>query len=433
MHFPFRDVPAFRRNPLTLLTDRAHATDQGQGFVPLALGLRPIYLCNSPQATRSILKWPTRELDKGSLVQRLRPIMGQSLLTNNGDAHKASKTAIHRHLQRNAISGNIEKMIAIVNGYIAGLATQKPFRPTNISAPLALQMGATALFGHDVLDAADRMALIAAVQTVESELAADMFRVLPNGPRKAAERSQRIDGAREIVAAVINRARASNNRSPLLLALEEAGLSDEQVNAELLGLLIAGHHTTGASISWMFYKMALDPSLADVLAYEADSVMQDLENGDSGALRRAPLSESFVKETLRVYPAGWWTSREFLQSAEVEGRKFRRGDMVMISPWVLHKDPRNWEQPEEFRLDRDYSHPSYMPFGVGGRSCIGMAIAMFELQLVALQFASAFSLSGEFGAVHLKPHPSVTLLAPDLELSLTTRDERKFRQTEAVA
>lgn len=431
MYIPYRDVAAFRRDPLTLLNSRAHT--QKQGFVPLALGVRPIYLCNGPMIARSILKWPTTELDKGSLVQRLRPIMGESLLTNNGAAHKASKTAIHRHLQRNAISGNIDKMIAVVNGYIAGLSSEKSFRPASISAPLALQMGATALFGHDVLDAADRMALIEAVQTVEAELADDMFRVLPNGPRKAAERSKRIDGAREIVGAVISRARTKNNKSPLLIALEEAGLSDEQVNAELLGLLIAGHHTTGASIAWMLYQLALDPSLADILAYEADGVMGALEKGDSSALRRAPLSESFVKETLRVYPAGWWTSREFLQPVEVEGRRFRRGDMVMISPWVLHKDPRNWEQPEEFRLDRDYAHPSYMPFGVGGRSCIGMAVALFELQLVALQFASAFSMSCSFTAEDMVPIPSITLLAPDHELSFTVRDERNFKNRMAVA
>lgn len=431
MYIPYRDVAAFRRDPLTLLNSRAQAEEQS--FVPLALGVRPIYLCNGPATARSILKWPTAEVDKGSLVQRLRPIMGESLLTNNGEAHKASKTAIHRHLQRNAISGNIDKMIAVVNGYIAGLSSEKSFRPVSISAPLALQMGATALFGHDVLSAADRMALIEAVQTVEAELADDMFRVLPNGPRKAAERSKRIDGAREIVGAVINRARANNNKSPLLIALEEAGLSDEQVNAELLGLLIAGHHTTGASIAWMLYQLALDPALADILAYEADDVMGALEKGDSSALRRAPLSESFVKETLRVYPAGWWTSREFLQPVEVEGRRFRRGDMVMISPWTLHKDPRNWEQPEEFRLDRDYSHPSYMPFGVGGRSCIGMAIALFELQLVALQFASAFNMSGTFTANDMVPIPSITLLAPDHELSFTVRDERKFKHRMAVA
>lgn len=431
MYIPYRDVAAFRRDPLKLLSSKAQAGEQG--FVPLALGVRPIHLCNGPTTARSILKWPTTELDKGSLVQRLRPIMGESLLTNNGAAHKASKTAIHRHLQRNAISGNIDKMIAVVNGYIAGLSSENSFRPVSISAPLALQMGATALFGHDVLGAADRMALIEAVQTVEAELADDMFRVLPNGPQKAAERSKRIDCAREIVGTVINKARANNNKSPLLMALEEAGLSNEQVNAELLGLLIAGHHTTGASIAWMLYQLALDPSLADVLAYEADGVMDALEKGDSSALRRAPLSEAFVKETLRVYPAGWWTSREFLQPVEVEGKRFRRGDMVMISPWTLHKDPRNWEQPEEFRLDRDYSHPSYMPFGVGGRSCIGMAIALFELQLVALQFASAFNISGTFTADDMVPIPSITLLAPDHELGLAVRDERKFKNRMAVA
>ncbi len=429
MPLPFSDVPAFRRDPLTLLSRRAQSAPPG--FVPLHLSNSRIFLASDPQLARATLKWSSDEIDKGSLVQKLKPIMGNSLLTNIGPAHRRSKDAIHLHLQRNSLSANLEKMCVINNGYIARLAKENSFVTTQESAPLALQLGCTAIFGHDVLSAADRAALIKAVQIVEGELADDMFRLWPAMPWTSRKRTQQLDHARSIVSLVVTRARANDQRSGLLRALEEAELSDTEIDAEILGLLIAGHHTTGATMGWLFYHLAVDPSISEIIALEADTVLDDLENGDASALRRAPLSLAYVKEVLRLYPAGWWTSREVLKPLAIGNHSFKRGDAIMVSPWQLHHDPRFWDEPERLMLDRDFTSDAYMPFGVGPRSCIGMAIAWFELQLVVLQFASAFSFSVANSASRPKPHPSVTLLAPPVELRIGPRTDRKNKSRAA--
>lgn len=429
MRLPFSDVPAFRRDPLKLLLDRAASAPPG--FVPLYLAPRPIWLATDPAIARQVLKWAPEEVDKGRLVQTLKPIMGNSLLTNVGAAHDRTKSAVHRHVQRSAAAKYLDRMVAVVNGYASRFAVDRELDTAAQTAPLALELGCIALFGHEVITAADRLALIKAVQIVETELAAEMFRVLPRMPWTARERTRRLEHARRIVSLVVSRARAGKERSDIIAALEDAGLSEDEIGAEILGLLIAGHHTTGATIAWLLYHLAIDPMIADMIALEADTVLSTIEKGDAAALRHAPLSMAYVREILRIYPPGWWTSREVFKPTTIGPRSFREGDMIMVSPWQLHRDPRFWDEPGTLKLDRSSTEEAYMPFGVGPRSCIGQSIAWFELQLVTLQLASAFRFSLADGQEPAKPRPSVTLLAPPIRLIATPRTETAFRKQAA--
>lgn len=425
MPLPFSDVRAFRRDPLSLVLSRAQT--ERPGLVPLHLGPRPIWLATDPRLARDILKWPPPAVDKGSLVQTLQPLMGRSLLTNIGEAHQRTKTAVHRHVQRNAAVRYLDQMIAVVNAFASKLAIEPVFNTAVECPPLALHLGCTALFGHEVISAADRLALIKAVQIVEAELAADMFRFLPRSPWKARDRSRRLAHAREIVALVVSRARTGGQRPEVIGSLENAGLSDADINAEILGLLIAGHHTTGSTLAWILYHLALDPQIGEMIALEADATLPYLERNDATVLKRAPISGALVEEVLRLYPAGWWTSREVYEATRIGGQWFDKGTMFMISPWQLHRDPRFWDQPDVLKLERDRTGAAYMPFGIGPRSCIGQSIALFELQLVTLQLASAFTVILESDA-DVRPIPSVTMLAPPMRLRVAARTETAFRK-----
>ena len=425
MPIPFSDVQAFRRDPLKLILDRSAAAKPG--FVALYLGPRPIWLVTEPELARRVLKWPATDLDKGRLVATLKPLVGESLLTNTGEKHQRSKDAIHRHVQRTAVTKHLDELIAIINQAVARMAAEGRCDTTTDLPPLALHLACAAMFGSELISTADRLAIVTAVRIVEAELADDMFRIWPRLPWKAEARRQRLQHARDIVHSIVGRARSSNHKSGLLAALESAGLSDEEIDAEILGLFIAGHHTTGSTIAWILLHMAIDPSIADTVALEADLVMARLERNDVSALKDAPLSLALVNEVLRLYPAGWWTSREFVRPTVIDGKKFRAGDMVMVSPWQLHRDGRYWPEPESLQIDRDFDHPAYMPFGVGPRVCIGMSLARIELQLVTLQFAAAFRFRLPKDLA-VRPHASVTLLAPSMTIETDTRLDTAFRR-----
>lgn len=427
MKLPFSDIPAFRRNPLALLESRAFSRERG--FVDLHLGPKPITMVTEPDLARSILKWDTSEIDKGRLVQTIRPLIGDSLIVNTGEAHARSKKAIHRYLQRGTIAGHLSSMMAILTQFVARAAKDGQIVTTDETPLLSLRLGCAAFFGDNVLSNADQLALVEAVQTVESEIASEMFSPLAGlMPWKAKARAARIDHAKRIVAFILNEVRRKGEPGPLLTSMEDAGLDETEIVSEFLGLFIAGHHTTGATIGWMLYHLAKDPHIGEMIALEADEILTRIEEGEIDALKKAKLSEAFAQEVMRLYPGGWWTSREVLKQVEIAGRQFRPGDMFMISPWVLHRDERYWDNPNDLSLDRSYNQPGYMPFGIGPRTCIGMNVAMIELQLVALQVASSLDFTLIDAPQGTEPVPSVALLAPSFHLQVTGKTEAEFRR-----
>jgi cytochrome P450 len=420
MPLPFSDVPAFRRDPLALLLHRAASSDSS--FVPLYLGLRPLWLATDPKVARAVLKWPTAEIDKGSLVQTIRPLVGKSLLTNTGANHSNVKEAVHRHVHRNSVVANLDRMIGIINQFVARSVIDRSLDTDKDLPLLAFQLACVVVFGHEATSAADRTLLVEAVRTVEAAVADSMFRLpfVPRWPGQMRRETQKLDDARETIEFVIRRVRASEHKSDVIKGLEAAGLDDEALAAEVLGLLIAGHHTTGATMGWLIHHLADDPALAEMIAIEADEVLGSLEENDDARLKQAQLSHAFVSEILRLYPAGWWTSREVFKPLEIAGKKFAVGDTIMVAPWQLHRDGRLWFQPKELRLDRSYNDAAYLPFGVGTRACIGMSIAWFELQLFVLQVSSALRFK-RLTAGAPQPKPSITLLFPSGRYEVATR------------
>jgi cytochrome P450 len=208
----------------------------------------------------------------------------------------------------------------------------------------------------------------------------------------------------------------------VLRALETAGLTDEELSDEILTLLITGHHTTGASATWLLYHLATEPGLADAIAAEAAGLCD--RNGEIPAerLKTAPLSLALVREVLRLYPSGWWFSRETRRSMEVGGRRLKPGTALIVCPWQLHRDPRHWDAPETFRLDRSFANRAYLPFGLGPRACVGMGLAMLELQLIALEFAAAYAFGTVAPFPAPRPVPSVTLIPPPMQIDIRVRE-----------
>lgn len=421
MPLPFSDAPAFRRDPLALLLERAAST--AKPFAPLHLGFKPIWLVTEPELARAALKWPAAQIDKGRLVQTIVPLVGDSLLTNKGAAHDRVKEAVHRHVHRNGVVANLDRMIAIINQFVTRMLIDGRLDTDQDLPRLAFQLACVVVFGHDATSAADRTLLVEAVRAVEAAVAERMFRppFLPRWPGDMRRETEQLHAARQTIELVLRRVRASPQKSGVIRGLEAAGLDDEALAAEVLGLLIAGHHTSGATMGWLVHHLAEDPELAEMIAIEADETLDSLEGNDDARLKQATLSHAFVSEILRLYPAGWWTSREVFAPVELGGKDFAVGDMLMIAPWQMHRDERLWFRPGELRLDRAFTEPAYMPFGVGPRACIGMSIAWFELQLFVLQVASALRFS-RVTAGAPKPKPSITLLFPPSRYAVFARN-----------
>jgi cytochrome P450 len=418
MHW-FSDLGAFRRDPLTFLTERGCGA--AEPLVPMALGPSPVVLVTDPDLVRPVLKAAEEDIDKGRFIHKLRSVVGLSSLTMSGEAHRRRRDVLHAFMARGAVERLAPMMSAEIRAVGARLAQQGCFDPRAVLTPLALKMVCIALFGRQVLSPADEQALVTAVRMVEDDVADELFRVWPLMPWRRHARNRRRAFARKVMNQVVKRVESKAHDSSVIRALRESGLDDRELSDEILTMLLTGHHTTGSSAAWLLYHLATEPGLADAVAQEATCACD--QNGEIRAerLKEAPVSLALVREVLRLYPSAWWFSRETKRPLEIAGRRLKRGTSLIVAPWQLHRDPRHWDEPERFRLDRSYGSRAYLPFGLGPRACVGMGLALLELQLIALEFASTFTFGRVAPHPAPRPVPSVTLLPPPMQISVGIR------------
>jgi cytochrome P450 len=415
----FSDVRAFRRDPLQLLLERGNSAPLG--LEPLYLGPSPVLLVNDPNLLRPILKAPETEIGKGKLIKKLTPVLGESSLMLHGEEHKRRRAVLQKHMAKGSVEKYLPQMCAEIRAVGAKLARLGSFDPHRFTATLALRSICIALFGAQVISTGDEEALVQAIGIIEDDLAAEMFRVLPIGPVGWYRRKKSRDFAKLAMSTLVQRLRTGAGSTSVIRDLEALGLNDRELRDEILTLLLAGHHTTGSTAAWLLYHMAAQPALMDAIADEAAECLGDDGELRAEAVKHANVSATLVKEVCRLYPSAWWTSREVMAPVMIGGRDLKVGTSLLICPWQLQRDPRHWEQPDRFLMTRRYTTDAYVPFGAGPRACVGMGVAMLELQLLALEMAAAYRFTGVSPNPAPWPKASVTLVPPAMTIDIELR------------
>jgi cytochrome P450 len=191
--------------------------------------------------------------------------------------------------------------------------------------------------------------------------------------------------------------------SMLLMAQDEedgGGMSDEQVRDEALTLFLAGHETTANAMTWTFYLLSQNPSKAARLNEELDRVL----NGRTPAVEDVPklkYTEAVFAEALRLYPPAWAIGRLSIEEHTFGGYPIPRDALIILSPYITHRDQRFWENADEFIPERWEKQSIkeagnkliYFPFSKGVRSCIGESFAWMEGILLIATLANKWKLS----------------------------------------
>jgi cytochrome P450 len=199
--------------------------------------------------------------------------------------------------------------------------------------------------------------------------------------------------------------------SMLLLTQDEDGstMTRQQARDEAVTLFLAGHETTANALNWTWYLLAKNPDMEARLHQELDSVLGG-RLPTLADLEHLPYTEMVIKESLRLYPPAWGFSRETIADVDIGGYPIRKGSVVGVMPFLTHRDPRWWSQPEKFMPERfspenegSIHRYAYIPFGGGPRICIGNAFAMMETRLILATVASRYRLA-------LQPGQTVEML-----------------------
>ncbi|MCA9838075.1 MAG: cytochrome P450 [Trueperaceae bacterium] len=169
------------------------------------------------------------------------------------------------------------------------------------------------------------------------------------------------------------------------LTEEGTALTQDMIRDQLLTFIVAGHDTTATALAWLFFELARQPDYLEALKSELYEVPLEAAN-----LAQLPLFNAVIKETLRLHPPISIGIRRSLREQIIDGYIVPKGANVIYSPYLSHRDPRYWSDAELFKPERfltnQASRFSYLPFGGGQHSCIGMNLALFELQLILATF-----------------------------------------------
>jgi cytochrome P450 len=241
-------------------------------------------------------------------------------------------------------------------------------------------------------------------------------------PKLRRSRQARVRLDRIVYGMIDERRRAPGDRGDLLSMLllaqdEEAGgrgMTDEQVRDEAMTIFLAGHETTANALSWTWYLLGDAPEVEATLHEELDRVLGNrLPTLD--VLPALTYTDQVVTESLRLYPPAWIIGRRAIEDYQLDDYHVPARSIIVMSPYLVHRDPRYFPDPERFRPERwtpEFKSTlppfAYLPFGGGARRCIGDAFAGMELVLVLSTIARRWKLRLVPGH-RVVPQPVVTL------------------------
>ena len=224
-----------------------------------------------------------------------------------------------------------------------------------------------------------------------------------------------------LVYRLIAERRAGKQADDLLTMLLETrdadtgeGMSDQQIRDEVMTMLLAGHETTANTLTWTWYLLSQHPSVARRLQAEVREVLGDRQP-TMADLANLPYTAMVVDEAMRILPPVWVIDRMARQDDQIDGYRIPAGSIVLLSPYVTHRHPGLWENPEGFDPERFSPERSanrhrlaFMPFGAGQRMCIGNQLALLESRLIVAMVAQRFRLDLVPGHAVI-PEPLITL------------------------
>jgi cytochrome P450 len=329
----------------------------------------------------------------------LTPLLGDGLLTIDGDFHRRSRRIMLPAFHHEAIAAALATMASEIDRALEGWRDGARIDLYYWTRRLALRIALRSLFGLDPDAAGARTDVARSFEQGLGFWSRDYFLQVMRGPRTPFAQMQEARRALdEVIFNEIARRRRTGERgkdvlSLLLDASDEEGeqLSDQQIRDEVMTLLFAGHDTTTSTISFMFYELARHPDVIAELREEQDRVLGG-EPPDAAMLMSGELEllEMVQDETLRMYPPAWIGARKSIDSYEFAGKTVPGGAYVSYSSWVSHHLPEVFPEPEQFRPER-FSRErkaalpkgAYIPFGAGSRICIGMRFGQLEVKAIA--------------------------------------------------
>jgi cytochrome P450 len=383
----------------------------------LRTGSQHTYFVNHPDWIRDILVTHQSNFTKSRMLERARVLLGDGLLTSEGEFHKRQRRlvqpAFHRDRLANYAAAMVDCASACRDRWETGPASSgMVFDVAREMNRLTLAIVARTLFSADVSSEADDIgtALTEVLGLFETVLLpfSEWLEKLPLPSVRRFERAR--DQLDRTIYRIIEERRKSgvdtgDLLSTLLLARDEhetsaaAGrMTDKQVRDEALTLFLAGHETTANALTWTWYLLSQNPEAEAKFHDEIDQVLGGRAPGLDD-LPRLRYTEMVFAESMRMYPPAWGIGRRSIAEYRIGDYRIPARSILLMSPYVMQRDARWFPEPDRFDPERWLPEAvaarpkfSYFPFGGGARVCIGERFAWMEGVLLLATLAQRWQL-----------------------------------------
>ncbi len=390
---PFFGVfPQFRKDPPRYLLSVARQYGDVAYFT---MGSQKFYLLNRPEYVQDVLVTHNSKFQKSRIMQRSKILLGEGLLTSEGQQHLRQRRLVQPAFHRQRIAGYAAAMVECAGRTTARWTSGETRDISEEMMRLTLAIVAQTLFAAEVEEDADEIGrAMTDVLGMFDMMLIPFTEFLQKMPLPSMRRFERARSFldRKIYSIINERRESGGDRgdllSMLLLAQDEQGdggsMTDTQVRDEALTLFMAGHETTANALTWTWYLLSQNPDVERRLNEELDSVLA----GGSPTFDDLPqltYTEMVFAESMRLYPPAWTLSRLAMQDHDIGGYSMPAGSLCLLSPYVMHRNAEFFPDPDRFDPERwtpeaKHARPkfSYFPFGGGPRICIGERFAWTE-------------------------------------------------------
>jgi cytochrome P450 len=401
-------IPELRANTLGFLS---HVAKTYGDFVPLRVFMNTAYLLNHPKHIEHVLQTNYRNYRKTKMMDKFKPILGEGLFISEDELWTRQRKLMQPSFHRQRIAAMSGTMIEVIKDHVATwdrfAASGEEFNLSQDMSYIALEIALRTMFGNS-LPREEANAISDALH-VANEITAkriwEMTRLseyLPTRENRAyKEAAATLDS---IVNRIIRDRRAAGTQADDLLGVlidakdadTDEGMSDKQLRDEVLTLLLSGHETTAVMLGWAFLMLSQSPAILERLRDEGDLALAG-RDPVAEDIRSLEYTKRVVQEVARLKPPIWWVARTAISDDTICGETIKAGTTVLISQFLVHRNPSVWEDPERFDPDRfeterviNRSKFAYLPFGAGPRVCIASAFATMEMQFLLTMMLRRF-------------------------------------------
>ncbi|MFI8687775.1 cytochrome P450 [Rossellomorea sp. NPDC077527] len=417
---PLGQLEKFRKDPLLFLEEQASKHEERVQF---RFANRTVHLLLTPALIKEVLVTQSKSFQKSNQFKELSLLIGEGLVTSEPPVHTKQRKIIQPYFTPRHIKKYVSEMIDSATEMMESWEVDHPRDISKDMMGVTLAVITKTMFdmnvneGHEKIGVHMERVLETATKRIRSFLKPPISWPMPELKQYKAS----IQELKRVVEEIIqHRESRAEEKEDLLHALlhsrDEDGncMSREQLIDEVMTIFVAGHETTANLLSWFFYMLQGNEKVKENVYKEVDRVVGKNELSSSH-LPALLYTRQALEETLRLHPPVWMFGRMTVRDVEIGGHLIKKGENVLISPYIMHRSKKYFRdpflfEPERFnRVSAEGNHPyTYLPFGGGSRVCIGNHFALQEALIIAALYVQRFNfkMSGD-GKVEC--HPLITL------------------------